>query len=479
MTPVKPAFDAANGRAATVLAEASTSGADGALGPSPSLKGTSSSGGVWAPGSGRRRQHEGACFLIGVAGGTASGKTTVVDRIMQRLQDSCVVMLSQDSFYRALTDQERATVDTYNFDHPDAFDTPLLVETLRQLRTGSAAEVPVYDFCTHARTTETRLVGPADVVVVEGILVLALQAVREMLHMKVYVDTDDDLRLARRITRDTKERGRDVAGVLKQYSEFVKPMFDQYVAPSRRHADVIIPWGKGDNSVAIDLITEHIRTKLQQPELKRIYANLELIPSNFQIQGMHTIIRDRNTSKEDFVFYADRLNRLVVEAGLGLLPFTEAAVTTPTGHQYNGVAFARQLCGVSIIRSGEAMEAALRACCKGIKIGKILVQRHTDHNDVIYEKLPTDIAERHVLLLDPMLTTGNTAVKAIQILKDKGVPEDRILFLTLMAAPEGIHKVCGTYPAVRLITSEVDDAVDAEYNLVPGVGNYGNRYFCE
>ncbi|GLI62046.1 hypothetical protein VaNZ11_004472 [Volvox africanus] len=427
-----------------------------------------------------KRLHTGV-FIIGVCGGTASGKTTVCDTIMQRLHDSCVVMLSQDSFYRCLTEEERANVAKYNFDHPDAFDKPLILETLQRLRAGQPAEVPTYDFSRHARSGEIRLTGPADVVVIEGILVLAMKEVREMCNMKIYVDTDDDVRLARRIQRDVASRGRDVAGVLKQYTEFVKPMFDQFVAPSRRHADVIIPWGKGNNLVAIDLIVEHIRTKLQQPELKRIYPNLEVVPSNYQIRGMHTIIRDRTSSKEDFVFYADRLNRLVVEAGLGHLPFSETSVTTPTGAVYCGVAFARRLCGVSIIRSGEAMEAALRACCKGIKIGKILVHRHVDNNDVIYEKLPADIAERHVLLLDPLLSTGSTAVKAIQILKRRGVAEDRILFLTIIAAPEGIVRVCSTFPAVKLLTSEIDDCVDPEENfaLVPGAGNYGNRYFCE
>ena len=216
---------------------------------------------------------------------------------------------------------------------------------------------------------------PADVVVVEGILVLHMESIRQLCNMKVFVDTDDDVRLARRIQRDVADRGRDMAGVIEQYTRFVKPAFDQFVAPSRRHADVIIPWQRGDNAVAIDLITEHIRLKLQQHDLRRIYPNLEVIPSNFQIRGMHTIIRDRATPSVDYIFYADRLLRLVVEAGLGHLPFAEKTVMTPTGHPYVGVDFAKKLCGVSIIRSGESMENALRACCKGIKIGKILVHR--------------------------------------------------------------------------------------------------------
>lgn len=375
----------------------------------------------------------------------------------------------------------------YNFDHPDAFDTELLVQCLTNLRSRCPVEVPVYDFKTHSRSSETQRVMPADVVIIEGILVLAIEKVSNMCNMKVFVDTDDDVRLARRIQRDVAERGRDVAGVIEQYTRFVKPSFDTFVAPSRRHADIVIPWQRGDNVVAIDLITEHIKGKLQQPDLRRIYPNLEVIPSNYQIRGMHTIIRDRTSSTSDFVFYADRLLRLVVEAGLGHLPFKEQTVVTPTGHQYVGVNFARKICGVSVIRSGESMENALRACCKGIKIGKILVHRVGDRivedkqpeRELIYEKLPADIAERYVLLMDPILGTGGSAGRAVKILLEKGVLEHKILFLTLIAAPEGIHSLLKKYPKMKLITSEIDERIDENFRVVPGVGEFGDRYFCE
>ncbi|PNW72116.1 hypothetical protein CHLRE_16g681850v5 [Chlamydomonas reinhardtii] len=419
-------------------------------------------------------------FLIGVAGGTASGKTTVCDRIMQRLHDQCVVMLSQDSFYRTLTPTEMALAkeNNYNFDHPDALDRKGMMECLQKLKEGRSVEVPVYDFALHARVEETRRMDPADVVIVEGILVLAMEEVRDQLNMKIYVDTDDDVRLARRIQRDVASRGRDVASVIEQYTKFVKPAFDTFIGPSRRHADIIVPWQSSENVVAIDLITEHIRLKLRQHDLIRIYSNLEVMPSNFQMRGMHTILRDRDTSPNDFVFYADRINRLLVEAGLGHLPFREKTVMTPTGHKYTGVEFARGLCGVSVIRSGEAMEAALRECCQGIKIGKILVHRHGKSEDIVYEKLPADISRRYVLLLDPVLGTGNTACKAIQVLLDKGVQESKILFLCIIAAPPGIHRVCQTYPQVKVITSEIDTGVDENWCVVPGVGEFGDRYYC-
>ena len=434
--------------------------------------------------AGRRsgRKHRTEPFFIGVAGGTASGKTTVCDQINQRLHDQCVVMLSQDSFYRCLSIEEKADVQNYNFDHPSAFDTESILRCLKDLKAKKPVDIPIYDFTTHSRSSEVQRVNPADVIIIEGILVLHMEEIRSMLNMKIYVDTDDDVRLARRITRDTAERGRDGEGVIQQYFRFVKPAFDQFVAPSRRYADLIIPWQRGDNVVAIDLITEHIRTKLQQHDLRRIYTNLEVLPSNFQIRGMHTIIRDHNTPAPDFIFYADRLLRLIVEAGLGHLPFQEKTVVTPTGNQYVGVDFAKKLCGVSIIRSGESMENALRACCKGIKIGKILIHRTGDRcvgQEIVYEKLPLDIASRYVLLLDPMLGTGSSAARAIEVLLSKGVQESKILFLTLIAAPEGVHRVCKGFPGIKLITSEIDQGINEQFSITPGVGNFGDRYFCE
>ena len=329
---------------------------------------------------------------------------------------------------------------------------------------------------------------PADVIIFEGILTLAMDSVRELLNMRIFVDTDDDVRLARRIKRDTCDRGRDVHGVIEQYTKFVKPMFDAYVSPSKKHADVIIPWGAsgGENGVAIDLIVQHIRTKLGQDDLRRLFSNLKLLPSNYQIRGMHTIVRDRSTARNDFVFYADRLIRLVVEHGLGYLPFSNTVVTTPTSEEYQGVQFSQGLCGVSVIRSGESMENALRACCKGVKIGKILIRRRGEEGaaasdedgcKIIYEKLPLDISRRYVLLLDPILASGNSAIAAINLLLARGVAMERIIFLTLVAAPQGIQCVCERYPHLTLVTSEIDSGLSSSHVVVPGVGEFGDRYF--
>ncbi|MBA0822550.1 hypothetical protein Goarm_019346, partial [Gossypium armourianum] len=300
---------------------------------------------------------------------------------------------------------------------------------------------------------------------------------------------DADVRLARRIRRDTVERGRDVNSVLEQYAKFVKPAFDDFVLPSKKYADVIIPRG-GDNHVAIDLIVQHIRTKLGQHDLCKIYPNVYVIQSTFQIRGMHTLIRDRDISKHDFVFYSDRLIRLVVEHGLGHLPFTEKQVVTPTATVYTGVDFCKKLCGVSIVRSGESMENALRACCKGIKIGKILIHREGDDGkQLIYEKLPTDISERHVLLLDPVLATGKLVTRSIPHTYSSATslqPSLSYFFylfsyilipILIPQAPEGIHCVCKRYPSLKIVTSEIDVALNEEFRVIPGMGEFGDRYF--
>ncbi|KAL5972401.1 hypothetical protein ACLOJK_041655 [Asimina triloba] len=281
-------------------------------------------------------------FFIGVAGGAASGKTTVCDMIIEQLHDHRVVLVNQ---------------------------------------------------------------------------------VRDLMNMKIFVDTDADVRLARRIRRDTVGKGRDISTVLDQYSKFVKPAFDDFILPTKKYADIIIPRG-GDNHVAIDLIVQHIRTKLGQHDLCKIYPNLYVIQSTFQDQYI-----------------------------LGW--------TSVKGY---------------VVSHGESMENALRACCKGIKIGKILIHREGDNGQqLIYEKLPKDISDRHVLLLDPILGTGNSAVQAISLLIQKGVPESNIIFLNLISAPQGVHVVCKSFPRIKIVTSEIDIGLNEDYRVVPGMGEFGDR----
>lgn len=212
-------------------------------------------------------------FLIGVAGGTASGKSTVCRRIMEKLgQDSVdhrqrqVVCISQDSFYKELDeedDKSKAFKGMYNFDHPDAFDNELSVKTLHDILSGKVVKIPVYDFKTNSRHLDDHVtIYPADVVLFEGILVFYFAEMRDLFHMKLFVDTDSDTRLSRRVLRDIKERGRDLEQIIYQYTTFVKPAFEEFCLPTKKYADVIIPRG-ADNTVAIDLIVQHIQDLLR------------------------------------------------------------------------------------------------------------------------------------------------------------------------------------------------------------------------
>ncbi|MEW6045747.1 MAG: uridine kinase [Bacillota bacterium] len=201
--------------------------------------------------------------FIGIAGGTGSGKTTVAQAILQRVPRARATLLEQDSYYR---DQSHLTLEQrrrVNYDHPSAFDTELLVDHLDRLARGESIEKPVYDFATYIRTALTVRVEPTDIVIVEGILVLEDPRVRQRLDIKLFVDTDADVRVLRRLMRDIKERGRTLESVVEQYLETVRPMHLQFVEPTRRYADLIIPEG-GLNEVAIDVLASKVRAILAE-----------------------------------------------------------------------------------------------------------------------------------------------------------------------------------------------------------------------
>jgi len=218
-------------------------------------------------------------FFIGVAGGTASGKTSVVDKVVRALRHESVVSITLDCFYHSLSDaeKERAHASDFNFDHPNAFDFDQLIAVVEQLRCGGAEPVaiPCYDFVTHSRMPpdhDTHIVSP-QIVIVEGILALYDDRLRDHFDLKIFVDADPDVRLARRIRRDIASRGREIDGILQQYETFVKPSFETFIGPSKRHADIVVPRG-GENHVAIDLIAQHINSLLIEREAAEALAGL-------------------------------------------------------------------------------------------------------------------------------------------------------------------------------------------------------------
>ena len=202
-----------------------------------------------------------ARFVIGLAGGTGSGKTTVARNLLRRLELDWITILQQDAYYRDLADLAPAQRATRNFDHPNSIEIELFAAHLETLKEGRAIERPVYDFRQHVRTGETVRIEPRDVILVEGILLFHYPEVRELLDVKIYVDTPADIRLLRRIDRDIRERGRTLESVREQYVRTVRPMHEEFVEPSKRFADVIIPEG-GENEIAIEMIASRVRSLL-------------------------------------------------------------------------------------------------------------------------------------------------------------------------------------------------------------------------
>ncbi|CAJ0637018.1 4057_t:CDS:10, partial [Entrophospora sp. SA101] len=269
------------------------------------------------------------CYLVGVAGGSASGKTSVSQRIIENLNVPWAFLLSMDSYYKILTPEQKVNAfnNNHNFDHPDSCDFDLLYENLKDLKEGKRVEIPIYDFKTHSRLPQSTTFYGANVIIFEGVFALYDQRI-------IFVDTDADLRLIRRINRDIKERGRDIEGILQQYQRFVKPSFERYVQPSIKNADVIIPRGR-ENEVAIDLITKHIQRQLNEHKYnfrwdiakkdcgKDLPNNVILLDQTRQLKCMHTIIRNQETQRDDFIFYSERLATLLVERGLSEFCFKE------------------------------------------------------------------------------------------------------------------------------------------------------------
>jgi uridine kinase len=199
--------------------------------------------------------------VVGVAGGTGSGKTTVAAEILRRAGTDHISLIQTDAYYKDLSDLPMAQRAMQNFDHPDALDNELLISHLKELKAGRPVEVPVYDFTTHARTTRTLRVEPYRVILLEGILIFSDPALRQLMDVRIYVDTDADIRFIRRLQRDIAERGRTMESVIHQYLATVRPMHQEYVEPSKRHANVIIPEG-GFNEVAMEMIAARIRALL-------------------------------------------------------------------------------------------------------------------------------------------------------------------------------------------------------------------------
>ncbi|KAK4108441.1 uridine kinase [Canariomyces notabilis] len=412
--------------------------------------------------------------IIGIAGSSGSGKSTLSQAIVNKLNLPWVVILSIDSFYKSLDEEssKKAFRNEYDFDSPDALDFDVLVDRLRDLKAGKRAEIPVYSFEKHARLDRTTSIYSPHVLILEGIFALYDPRILELMDMKIFCEADADTCLSRRILRDQRDRGRDIEGIIKQWFTFVKPNFEKYVNPQKNVADIIVPRGV-ENHVAMSMVVQFIQQKLLEKSThhRAALTRLEIGASSeplskkvvvlkptSQLRGMNTIIHDIDTSSEDFIFYFDRFTALLVEEAFNKIPFVSAEITTPQGLPYAGLRPKGEVSAVIVLRGGAALEAGLKRVITDCKTGRVLIQSNirTGEPELHFLVLPKDIDQHEaVLLLDAQMSSGGSALMAVQVLVDHGVKVDRIVLVTYSAGRMGLHRLTKAFPEITVVVGNV------------------------
>lgn len=419
-------------------------------------------------------------YIIGVAGNSGSGKTSISQRIIQELNQPWTVILSFDNFYKNLTPEEleRAFNSQYDFDEPGSFDLDLLVETVKSLKAGKKTHIPVYSFKEHARTKKVTTIYGANVIIIEGIMALYDPRLLELMDLKVYVDTDLDVCLARRITRDTLYRGRDVSGIMNQWEGFVKPNAVRYVNPTMNHADIIIPRGL-ENTTAIDLMIQHVQKQLGKKSLLHLqrltelgvktefrledHPKIHLISNNNHTFGINSILFNTITERSDFIFYFERISILIIEAALDqMTAYEPLEVSTGSKYRFKGIKSVGEIVAVNMIRLGDCFMTAIKKTFPEISIGKLLIQSDslTGEPQLHTESLPkslSEIGDGRVLLCDAQIISGAAAIMAVQVLIDHGVPQDKIIFCTYLCTELGMRRVLRVFPEVSMVIGKLSE----------------------
>lgn len=412
--------------------------------------------------------------IIGVAGSSGSGKTSLAIEIVQSLNLPWVIILSIDSFYKSLTSEQNTLAhrNEYDLDSPGSIDFDLLVEKLNDLKQGKRTDIPIYSFQQHQRLQQTLSIYSPHVIILEGILALHDPRVLQLLDMKIYVEADADLCLSRRIVRDVRERGRTIEGVIKQWFAYVKPVFQLHVEPQREVADLIVPRGM-HNKMAIQMIVNQTRQILKEKsirhnaELEELGQQVEdytlsesaiILAGKPQITGVSTILRSPTTSQVDFIFYFDRLTALLIETALDCHNYVSADVITPQGNKYSGLRSAGKVSAVVILRGGSCMETGLKRTIPDCSTGRLLIQSNyrTGEPELHYLKLFPDLPEHEtVMLLDPQMSSGGAALMAVKVLVDHGVSEKRIVFVTCLAGRRGLKRLMTVFPKIKVVAANI------------------------
>lgn len=425
-------------------------------------------------------------YVIGVAGFLGLGKTSISQRIILELNQPWTVLLLFDNFYKPLLAEEsqQAFANNHDFDTPRAIDLDLAAETLVSLKKGKKTTIPVYSFQLHARTDKTITIYGANVIIIEGIYALYDERLLRLMDMKIFVDTDLDVCLARRLTRDILYRGRNLAGALDQWERFVKPNAVAAVQPTMQNADIIIPRGL-DNVTAIELMIKHIQKQLaikSDLHLRRLKAlghgirldvtklkNLQLLPANNHTAGIHSILFSASTNRGDFIFYFDRIANLLVEAALETLSnYSAAVVPCHRGYRYAGLAQTGEIVAVSIIRSGDCFMNSIKKTFPAIPIGKLLIQSDsiTGEPQLHMESLPPMNDAAIYFLFDAQIISGAGAIMAIQVLVDHKVETKNIVMIAYLLTEIGVKRILNVFPDITLVVGKMSNVEEpnVEYN---------------
>ncbi|ODV79199.1 uridine kinase [Suhomyces tanzawaensis NRRL Y-17324] len=428
-------------------------------------------------------------YIIGVAGNSGSGKTSVSQKIIQELNQPWTVLLSFDNFYNPLNAEERqqAFDCKFDFDTPESFDMNLMYETVKSLKQGKKTEIPVYSFKLHNRTSKKTTIYGANVIIIEGIYALHDQRLLDLMDIKLYVDTDLDVCLARRLTRDILYRGRDLEGAVRQWETFVKPNAVKFVLPTMNNADLVLPKGL-ENDTAISLMIQHIQKQLSHKssmhlnhlkalgrdlsfDIKNV-PNLKLLPLTNQTRGIHSILFDQNTERSDFIFYFDRMCGLIIEKAQEFLThFDPVDVTTQANYTYKGLKVNDEVIAVNIIRSGDCFMNSIKKTFPEILIGKLLIQSDsmTGEPQLHYDSLPPNMTKynKKILLFDSQIISGAASIMAIQVLLDHRVKEEDIILCTYLSTEVGLRRIKHVFPSVNVVIgklSSMEDKADLWYN---------------
>ncbi|BAO41755.1 Uridine kinase [Kluyveromyces marxianus] len=439
-------------------------------------------------------------YIIGVAGSSGSGKTSVASKIVSEINTPWTVLISLDNFYKPLSpaDKERAFNNDYDFDKPEAIDLDLAYECILSLKEGKKVKIPTYSFTDHDRIPNKHLtIYGASVVILEGIYALYDQRLLDLMDLKVYVDADLDVCLARRLSRDIVSRGRDLQGCIRQWEKFVKPNAELYLKPTMKVADAIIP-SISDNTIATEILLNHIQSKLQDKsqqhlaELKKLGThaisidNLDTVirlPQTNQVKALQTMLLDKTISRDDFVFYFDRLASILLSFALDDIPEVESdkKVITPTNVQLKNPVFVDfdKVTAINIVRSGDCFMSSLRKTIPSVAVGKLLIQSdsRTGEPQLHCLFIPPKIESfNQVLLMDAQIISGSAIIMALQVLVDHHIELKNIKVIVYLATETGIRRIVdATNNQVKIYAGEIISDERIRSNQC----NWGRRHFVD